>query len=411
MKPRGNALALSLLFCAGIAAVGSPQVSAQQGTTANSTIRPADNGSAEAVFKIAASKVVFLITRKANDIHARASGIILTPDGYIATNFHAVQGADSVEIRYFPDPQDSETYQSFNGAKLLYANPDRDVAVLKVNGKALPFFDCEATTSSAPRIGEAVFAIGNPKGLNNTISEGIVSALRSANGENVIQHTAAISPGSSGGALLDSGGVLLGMNSWQVANGQNLNFAISAESLVEGLAAARLTTIALSFPPDPLDDARPAEGAWGASQAAVDALRALARTIKECPETVDLESRWGKGSGEISRLYFGAPKNVVWDVTPSESARSPYLGYVEFSVSHYFWVPKENQDKFDRKYPGLYADSLGMPDLKFRYEFDVGPSGLELTRVLARQATKTEWEDSIKRNTCWDSAARREVNR
>jgi len=411
VRPKSKALILGLLVCVLIPAVASTPVRAQQGTTANSTIRPADRGSAEAVFKMAASKVVFLITHKANDIHARASGIILTPDGYIATNFHAVQGADSVEIRYFPDPQDSETYQSFNGAKLLYANPDRDVAVLKVNGKALQFFDCQAATSSTPRIGEAVFAIGNPKGLNNTISEGIVSALRSANGENVIQHTAAISPGSSGGALLDSGGVLLGMNSWQVANGQNLNFAISAEYLAEGLVAARRSTTALNFPPDASDEARPAEGAWGASQAAVDALRALARTIKECPETVDLESRWGKGSGEISRLYFGAPKNVVWDIARSESARSPYMGYIEFSVAHYFWVPKESQDKFERKYPGLYADFLGMPDIKFRYEFDVGPSGLELTKALDRQANKTEWVDSIKKATCWDAAARRDVSR
>jgi serine protease Do len=210
VQAKGHTLNLSLLICVLIAAVALPQVHAQQGTP--SAIRPADNSGAEAVFKMAASRVVFLIARKVNDIHARASGIILTADGYIATSFHAVQGADSVEIRYFPDPQDSETYQSFNGARLLYANPDRDVAILKVNGKALPFLDCQAATNSAPRIGEAVFAIGNPKGLNNTISEGIVSALRSTNGENVIQHTAAISPGSSGGALLDSTGDLLGMS-------------------------------------------------------------------------------------------------------------------------------------------------------------------------------------------------------
>jgi hypothetical protein len=411
VHPRGNSLILTLAVCVLITAVASPHVRAQQETTANSTIRPADSGGAEAVFKMSASKVVFLITRKANDIHARASGIILTADGYVATNFHAVQGADSVEIRYFPNPQDSDTYQSFNGAKLLYADRDRDVAILKVNGNALPFLDCQAAVVSAPRIGEPVFAIGNPKGLNNTISEGIVSALRSANGENVIQHTAAISPGSSGGALLDSSGDLLGMNSRLVADAQNLNFAISAEYLAEGLAVARRTAVPLNFPPDASDVAPPTGGGWGSSQAAVDALRDLARKIKECPETIELESRWGKGSQEIERFYLGPPKNVVWDEARSESVRSPYMGYIEFSVSHYFWVPKEAIDKFDRQHPGMYAGSLGMPDLKFRYEFNVGPIGLELTRALVRPATKTEWADFATRATCWDTAARREVSR
>ena len=95
-----------------------------------------------------------------------------------------------------------------------------------------------------------MYAIGNPKGLSNTISEGIVSALRSDEGEELIQHTAPISHGSSGGALVDSNGALLGMNSWQVANGQNLNFAIAAKHLVAALATARQNTTALKLPSD-----------------------------------------------------------------------------------------------------------------------------------------------------------------
>lgn len=90
----------------------------------------------EKVFAGAARKVVFVLTRKSGELLAGASGIILTADGYIATNCHALQGADSVEIRYFRDPQDSQTYQSFNRARLLYANPDYDIAVLKVNRKS-----------------------------------------------------------------------------------------------------------------------------------------------------------------------------------------------------------------------------------------------------------------------------------
>jgi S1-C subfamily serine protease len=223
-------------------------LSAQPKATANAPRRAVEKDGAEAVFASTASKVVFLITRKGGELHARASGVILTADGYIATNYHALQGADAVEIRFFPDPTNSDDYQSFNSAKLMYADAGRDIAILKVTAKSLPFLECSA--GCKPRVGETVYAIGNPKGLSNTISEGIVSALRSVDKENVLQHTAAISPGSSGGALVDSDGALLGMNSWQVADAQNLNFAISAQHLSEALAAARQSTIALSFPPD-----------------------------------------------------------------------------------------------------------------------------------------------------------------
>src|SRR5207253_2388717 len=116
------------------------------------------------------------------------------------------------EIRYFPNPENSNDYESFNAARLVHLDPERDIAILKVNSNSLPFLG----RGNEPRVGQIVYAIGNPKGLSNTISEGIVSALRSAPNEEVIQHTAAISTGSSGGALVDSSGEFLGLNSWQV---------------------------------------------------------------------------------------------------------------------------------------------------------------------------------------------------
>jgi S1-C subfamily serine protease len=235
----------------------------------NSTADSRQTNDAETVFLRTASKIVFLIMRKSGELHASASGVILTADGYIGTNYHALEGADAVEIRFFPDPTDSQTYQSFNGAKLLYADPERDVAILKVASKSLPFLECPVGRSCEPRVGETVYAIGNPKGLTNTISGGIVSALRADSGEDIIQHTAPISPGSSGGALVDSNGSLLGMNSWQVADAQNLNFAISAKHLSEALEIARHTTTALTFPSEaPAEGASaPEDRAWQAFQA------------------------------------------------------------------------------------------------------------------------------------------------
>jgi len=204
---------------------------------------------AEIVFANSASKVVFLITRRSGTLHASASGVILSTDGYIGTNFHALQGADTAEVRFFADPINSADYQSFGAVKLVYANSERDIAILKVNSSTLPFFACPTRIDCEARVGENVYAIGNPKGLSNTISEGIVSGLRADGSEEVIQHTAPISPGSSGGALVDSNGNLLGMNSWQVTDAQNLNFAISVKHLQEALETAHQVTTALSFPP------------------------------------------------------------------------------------------------------------------------------------------------------------------
>ncbi len=377
---------------------------------------------AEAVFAKSASKVVFLISRKSGEDYKLASGVILTADGYIATNYHALQGADAIEIRFFPDPTNSNDYQSFNAPKLLYADAERDIAVLKVNANSLPFLKPVADTGPV-RVGQKIYAIGNPKGLSNTISEGIVSALRSVEGKNLIQHTAAISPGSSGGALVDASGTFVGMNSWQVSDGQNLNFAISAKHLVEALAAARNRTTALAFPPEAPESQQGTvvgeSTTWRASQPAVAALRTVVISIKECPRTMIWENTDTKGPMSRFRVYFGPPTNVVWDVSSSNSVRAPYIGYVEFTVPRQGWVPPDVYDKWSERASEIYNDLLfrPIPNLKYRYEFDIGPEGLQLTRTLYRSADDADWNDSpaLKRCPgesgcpllCWDQAAQK----
>jgi len=403
----------ALLICTLLLAP-SPHAAHAQTTRppAGSTVRTPQKDAAETVFAKTASKIVFLITRKSGEVHSRASGVILSADGYIATNYHALQGADAVEVRYFPDPDDLEDYQSFNGAKLLYADRARDIAVLKINSSALPFLKCSAGTGCEARVGEKVYAIGNPMGLSGTMSEGIVSGLRSVENEDVIQHTAPISPGSSGGALVDSSGALLGMNAWQVTAAQNLNFAISAKYLLAALALARQSTKAVSFPPDVTAAAEGEDKAWQASQPAVAALRGIANAIKECPvfisEVSPRDAKTKKYHGPLTgaRVYFGPPINVVWDAIPSGSVRSPYAGWVEFTVPRRFWVPDDVYEKYKDDYSDVYKQMLfkPTPSLKIRYEFDVGPGGLQLTRTLERDENEPEWKDA-RSDLCWDQAA------
>lgn len=136
------------------------------------------------------------------------SGVIVSQDGHVLTNYHVVQAADAIEVALRDGRRDT--------AKLVGADPDTDLAVLKLSSlRTLP-----AATLAADRglrVGDVVLAIGNPFGVGQTTTQGIVSALgRNGLGlntyESFIQTDAAINPGNSGGALVDAEGNLVGIN-------------------------------------------------------------------------------------------------------------------------------------------------------------------------------------------------------
>ncbi|MGI4813293.1 MAG: Do family serine endopeptidase [Janthinobacterium lividum] len=135
------------------------------------------------------------------------SGVIVSADGYILTNQHVVDGANQIEIALADGRKAS--------AKVIGTDPDTDLAVLKVNLTRLPTITL--ARSEASQVGDVVLAIGNPFGVGQTVTMGIISALgRSHLGitpfENFIQTDAAINPGNSGGALVDVRGDLIGIN-------------------------------------------------------------------------------------------------------------------------------------------------------------------------------------------------------
>ncbi len=137
------------------------------------------------------------------------SGVIVSPDGYIITNNHVIEDNNQIEIT----TNDNKTYE----AKVIGTDPDTDIAVLKINAdKKLPyvFFG----NSDATRIGEWVLAVGNPFNLNSTVTAGIISAKsrdlnkRDGVNESYIQTDAAVNRGNSGGALVNTRGELIGIN-------------------------------------------------------------------------------------------------------------------------------------------------------------------------------------------------------
>jgi serine protease Do len=138
---------------------------------------------------------------------ALGSGVIVSEDGYILTNNHVVQGADDIKV-VLSDKRE------FKG-KIVGSDPKTDLAVVKINATDLPMIQIGG--SGKLRTGDVVLAIGNPFGLNQTITMGIVSAVGRSNVgiadyEDFIQTDAAINPGNSGGALVNGSGQLVGIN-------------------------------------------------------------------------------------------------------------------------------------------------------------------------------------------------------
>jgi serine protease DegQ len=160
---------------------------------------------------------------------ALGSGVIVRKDGYILTNYHVIESAESIKVALHDGRQ--------TNAKLVGADPDSDLAVLKID---LPDLSTITFNGGHPiRVGDVVLAIGNPFGVGQTTTMGIVSALgRNRLGiniyENFIQTDAAINPGNSGGALIDTAGRLVGINTaiYSESGGGSLGigFAIPAEA-------------------------------------------------------------------------------------------------------------------------------------------------------------------------------------
>ncbi|MGE5186954.1 MAG: trypsin-like peptidase domain-containing protein [Acidobacteriota bacterium] len=159
------------------------------------------------------------------------SGVIVSPDGIIVTNHHVVEKSDAIAV-VLKDGREL-------GAKLVGTDPRSDVAVLRIDAKNLPAI--QLADSSKIRVGDLVLAIGNPFGIGQTVTMGIISATGRANlgindVEDFIQTDAAINPGNSGGALVDMNGRLIGINTAIMSRSggyQGIGFAIPSNMVVQ----------------------------------------------------------------------------------------------------------------------------------------------------------------------------------
>lgn len=182
------------------------------------------------------NKVVMIIAMDENyQPLGIGSGFVIGQHGEIATNYHVIEGASSAIVKFV---NKEEKYKAIS---ILQKNSKYDLAIIQINAKTTPllFGDDELTS-----IGDQILAIGNPEGLEGTVSEGIISGFRKVD-ENfrLMQITAPISPGSSGGPVINQNGQVIGVASASLILGQNLNFAIPVKNLKKLKSAPKLNLL------------------------------------------------------------------------------------------------------------------------------------------------------------------------
>jgi len=160
-----------------------------------------------------------IVTVRAGD--SMGTGFVVRADGWVATNFHVVRGATQIAVVF-------SNHQEFPVVEIMNASRLHDLVILRIEAKNLPVLP--VGNSDDVRPGDSVLAIGHPLGLEDTVSNGLVSAVRHVEADlDVLQVSAPIAPGSSGGPLLNDRGEVIGVATAFLKSGQNLNFGLPSK--------------------------------------------------------------------------------------------------------------------------------------------------------------------------------------
>jgi serine protease Do len=161
------------------------------------------------------------------------SGFFLNEDGFLITNFHVIEGETQISVEVYHQKDGQLDRKSYKQVRIIALNKFADLALLKVEDKDAPKFRFVPLGSAdALSVGERVFAIGSPLGLERTVTEGILSTkTREVGGLLYLQTTAQINPGNSGGPLFNLSGEVMGVTNMKVSAGEGLGFAIPVETV------------------------------------------------------------------------------------------------------------------------------------------------------------------------------------
>jgi serine protease Do len=165
------------------------------------------------------------------------SGFILNEEGYLITNFHVIEGESQISVEVYHQKTSALERKSYKQVKIIAMNKFTDLALLKIEDKDAPRFSFASLgNADALAVGDRVFAIGSPLGLERTVTEGILSTkTREYHGLLYLQTTAQINPGNSGGPLFNLRGEVVGVTNMKVLFGEGIGFAIPSEVLIHFL--------------------------------------------------------------------------------------------------------------------------------------------------------------------------------
>jgi serine protease Do len=161
------------------------------------------------------------------------SGFILNEDGFLMTNFHVIEGETQISVEVYHQAGGELERKSYKQVRIIAINKFADLAMLKIEDKGAPKFkNVLLGSADALAVGESVFAIGSPLGLERTVTEGILSTkTRPMAGELYLQTTTQINPGNSGGPLFNMRGEVVGITNMKITFGEGLGFAIPVEAV------------------------------------------------------------------------------------------------------------------------------------------------------------------------------------
>ncbi|HVV00545.1 MAG TPA: trypsin-like peptidase domain-containing protein [Verrucomicrobiae bacterium] len=161
------------------------------------------------------------------------SGFIINEDGFLMTNFHVIEGETQISVEVYHQRNGVLYRKTYRQVRIIAINKFEDLALLKIEDKDAPKFKYVLMgNSDSMAVGERVFAIGSPLGLERTVTEGILSTkTRELGGELYLQTTAQINPGNSGGPLFNMSGEVIGITNMKITFGEGLGFAIPVEAV------------------------------------------------------------------------------------------------------------------------------------------------------------------------------------
>jgi hypothetical protein len=230
----------------------------------------------EQIFQQASQSVVVIHAYDSDGGPLNQGGGVVTARELVTTNCHVIEGAANLEVHFR-----QQTYTAIPAS----ANEDRDLCQVRVPQLPAPRV---TLNTGRVRVGQRVYAIGAPEGLELTLTEGLISSLREFDGSQYLQTSAGISQGSSGGGLFDTEGRLIGITSFFVGEGPNLNFALPASWIAELERGGRTRAAAAGQ--------EPAEARW---------LRRVgeARANKDWPNLVSLSQQWVRVMPKSARAW------------------------------------------------------------------------------------------------------------